>query len=1013
MLPLYLSIEGLYSYQDKQEIDFTLLTEAGLFGIFGKVGSGKSSILEAIGFCLYGETERLNKQEKRTYNMLNLKSDTACIVFEFLNFENRKCRFTAQWKRRKKFEDTTTLERLAYEWKENEWIPLESADGASVTNLTYPNFRRTIIIPQGQFKEFLELKGKERSDMMKEIFHLDRFDLGPKASFLQRQNNSRLDNLKGALSGFEAVSTDILESKQQELENARKQLFDIRKDVSDLEEVCKKLNDGRNNRAELSAKQMELQELHLEQPKIKQLESELTTYESTHAAFREILNQTQTLNKEKEQLTYKIEQLTVKKQHTLSQLEQKEQEWQTIATDYSQLERFRAEAEDLKLLIANRQLQGQKQVLCKRLEDGKPFLESEVKKEKELQDVITEKESQIEALKNNKVDTGALLAMESWYQTDDNLSLQLQEATTNISRLEQEITDIQHVFSEADLAVENWEQVLGAQENQLNQELHSLQNEITQLQVQVKLSEFADNLQEGEPCPLCGSVEHPHIMANHDLHEKERDINQRHVALKQALENSKQTFNQLNRSAGRLLDRNMQLQQEKALLATLQHKKDAHAQGFTWSEFSSTDKTAFLDYKNQSQITESHLRQAEQEIKNVRLLAQQAQAKAEKYKTTLADFQQQIAITESLIRQNEEHLRVLAAEEATQQEETELLNRKQQNEQKIKFLEERHKTLTEDIQQLKTAFAGINVERGIAKEQFQLLSQQLMQRQAEISALLTEHGFEDIIQVQQILQKNLNVASLRKTIQEFQVNLQVLLAKIEDLEKRIASDQFNEEDYQEKTQLLDLKKEELELQIRLTGALEKEFVRLQSEFEKKEKLLEEYEKLNLRKSNLTTLENLFRGAGFVNYVSSIHLQRLCKMANQRFHRLTKNNLSLTINENNEFEVIDYLNNGYKRSVKTLSGGQSFQASLCLALALAESIQALNKSDKNFFFIDEGFGTQDSDSINTVFETLQYLHKENRIVGIISHVDELKERIPRSITVSNDPEKGSQIRYNQF
>src|SRR5690606_38662614 len=154
-------------------------------------------------------------------------------------------------------------------------------------------------------------------------------------------------------------------------ENARKQLFDIRKDVSDLEEVCKKLNDGRNNRAELSAKQMELQELHLQQPKIKQLESELTTYESTHAAFREILNQTQTLNKEKEQLTYKIEQLTVKKQHTLSQLEQKEQEWQTIATDYSQLERFRAEAEDLKLLIANRQLQGQKQVLCKRLEDGK------------------------------------------------------------------------------------------------------------------------------------------------------------------------------------------------------------------------------------------------------------------------------------------------------------------------------------------------------------------------------------------------------------------------------------------------------------------------------------------------------------------------------------------------------------------------------------------------------------------------------------------------------------------
>lgn len=143
----------------------------------------------------------------------------------------------------------------------------------------------------------------------------------------------------------------------------------------------------------------------------------------------------------------------------------------------------------------------------------------------------------------------------------------------------------------------------------------------------------------------------------------------------------------------------------------------------------------------------------------------------------------------------------------------------------------------------------------------------------------------------------------------------------------------------------------------------------------------------------------------------VHLQRLCEIANQRFHRLTKNNLSLTINENNEFEVVDFLHNGFKRSVKTLSGGQAFQASLCLALALAENIQSMNKADKNFFFIDEGFGTQDPESMNTVFETLQYLHRDNRIVGIISHVEELKERIPRAITVVNDTEKGSQLRYN--
>jgi exonuclease SbcC len=81
----------LYSYQKKQTIDFEELTNAGLFGIFGAVGSGKSSVLEAI--VLYGDTERLNKTDKRSYNMLNLKSDKANIEFEFLNFEERKFKF--------------------------------------------------------------------------------------------------------------------------------------------------------------------------------------------------------------------------------------------------------------------------------------------------------------------------------------------------------------------------------------------------------------------------------------------------------------------------------------------------------------------------------------------------------------------------------------------------------------------------------------------------------------------------------------------------------------------------------------------------------------------------------------------------------------------------------------------------------------------------------------------------------------------------------------------------------
>src|SRR5690606_9342714 len=158
--------------------------------------------------------------------------------------------------------------------------------------------------------------------------------------------------------------------------------------------------------------------------------------------------------------------------------------------------------------------------------------------------------------------------------------------------------------------------------------------------------------------------------------------------------------------------------------------------------------------------------------------------------------------------------------------------------------------------------------------------------------------------------------------------------------------------------------------------------------------------------------NLFKGAGFVQYVSSIYLRQLCDHANIRFHRMTRNQLSLHINENNEFEIIDYLNEGKSRSVKTLSGGQAFQVSLSLALALAESVQSNTKASKNFFFIDEGFGTQDIASVNIVFETLLDLQKENRIVGIISHVEELKERIPMALSITKDEKKGSLIEKYQ-
>ena len=229
MLPISLTIEGLYSYQTRQTIDFSELTEAGLFGIFGSVGSGKSSILEAITFALYAETERMNSKDSRAYNMMNLRSNRSYIEFEFQNFENRKFRVCREFRRNtKRFEDVKLANSVFYEEKNEQWIPLEHTNAEKLLGLSYDNFKRTIIIPQGQFKEFLELGATERTRMMKEIFGLQKYDLQDKVSAKMSENKYKLAELDGKLGTFEDVSEELIYQKKEELSSSKSN-FEVHK----------------------------------------------------------------------------------------------------------------------------------------------------------------------------------------------------------------------------------------------------------------------------------------------------------------------------------------------------------------------------------------------------------------------------------------------------------------------------------------------------------------------------------------------------------------------------------------------------------------------------------------------------------------------------------------------------------------------------------------------------------------------------------------------------------------
>ena len=157
MIPVLLTIKGLYSYIKADTIDFDPLVSAKLFGIFGPVGSGKSAILEAIMFVLFDRTTRLNKVgDDRYYNMMNLQSNETIIDFIFKGGTKNQTKYRFYFMARRSAKDFNKVEvkdRSYYKWSKNEWLPLNKPEGLG---MTYDNFMQTVIIPQGKFRDFID-----------------------------------------------------------------------------------------------------------------------------------------------------------------------------------------------------------------------------------------------------------------------------------------------------------------------------------------------------------------------------------------------------------------------------------------------------------------------------------------------------------------------------------------------------------------------------------------------------------------------------------------------------------------------------------------------------------------------------------------------------------------------------------------------------------------------------------------------------------------------------------------
>jgi len=1012
MIPLKLILEGIYSYQDRQAIDFAALSEAGLFGIFGAVGSGKSSILEAITYALFGETERLNARDKRAYNMMNLKSNRSYIELDFINFEDRTFRITREFKRNSKnFDDVKSPTVVLYELINEQWIPLESSNTQQIIGLSYENFKRTIIIPQGQFKEFIELGAKERTDMMKEIFQLHRFDLQDKVSNLYKKNQSELDHLNGQLIGFDDVTAEYIETTETNLHAALASFATIESIHKLHHEKFQNLKKLKEDFLELHKMKSAFAQLLEQKTEKENLRIKLNKYEEAQTNFSHPLGAKEKLEQESVTERKKLETEKIRQTEIQQLLQELSTGLNQLKPQYERLPQLRIQELDLERIGQLITFSNEIKSLQERAQKGRNVVQETKEQQLHYKAKIQVNETQIAALKQSKPSAHELMELGQWYtkqqgiaQQESDLNRQHIDLAKNISQLKQDLYAV-HPDPEA------FQSAHRTEVGELEQTLQALQDEKSHLLLQQRLTHYAENLKEGSPCPLCGALEHPAINQGQDI-SLEIIANEKRIAeTNETLKYKQDQKFQVEKLLLRLQSLTDQQHDLNTKIEQNASNKIAHFNQFIWSGYSSTDESSYSSKKQELAKIEGQITTVEQQLATDQAALAAIDEKLDRYNKALHQFERDEASKQAQINQNKGNLKELNWSDY-QTQEAESVDREYAALKKSNLeIERDYVALTEQFNNLNSQFAVQNSLVQTIAERLETIKREQLEVDSTIKQLLAASSFGTLAEVRQILAENMSIQQIRQQLEQFQIQFETVKAQIGQLEKKLADQVHDENIYSEQEKALEESSQQLKESTENVARLRQELDQLQLAYAKKENLLQQQVRLNFRNDNLKQLFNLFKGAGFVQYVSSIYLRQLCDHANIRFHRMTRNQLSLQINDSNEFEIIDYLNEGKSRSVKTLSGGQAFQVSLSLALALAESVQSNTRAAKNFFFIDEGFGTQDVTSVNIVFETLLDLHKENRIVGIISHVEELKERIPVSLSIEKDEEHGSQIFIN--
>ncbi|PRY66595.1 exonuclease SbcC [Vreelandella songnenensis] len=1005
MTPLALTMQAFGPFAAVETIDFAQLGKSPLFLINGPTGAGKSSILDAICFALYGQT---TGDERSGTQMRCDQADASLLTEVSLDFYLRgsayRVRRVPQQERPKaRGEGTTTQSAEAQLWtltatgEEDECLVARSVSDANtqvqtLLGLDASQFRQVMVLPQGKFRELLLAESKDREKIFSQLFQTHIFQrieerLRTQANQIERAVNDHRQHIRGILTGGALESEPALEQEWQALTPqvaSALQAFEVA-------QQRRRQAEKRRNDAQALQRQFEAREA-LAADKARHLEQQGAIAQSQRRL--EQAARAQALHPQQTAL------LQAKEARTSAQTEQ-HQAQAGLTAQHAQtqhavkaLEAARQRSEELPALRERHRQLGEFIHQGQQLSELQARFVHAQSAWQQVDGALKRDEAQLESIRKQGEAIGTRL--EQLQQEFQRLA----SAPSALERHEQLYAQRQELEK-----LDRQGQELAVQQQRASEALDQRQDEATQAERyateqemrwhQGQAAALALTLAYQAPCPVCGSLEHPSPATEGGDVVTQAQVEKARAAqetARQTLEKAQRQQAQLAQQFGYHREQHQRLRQQLG----------------TWAE----QPLSALD-----SACESLREQAQRRLRVERDIAEQHAAR-EGLRREWGALDRTLKTQRPAVEKaREEALRLESQRDQLSQALPEDARDPDALRRTLGVLEQQIATREKEWEQARQALADSQTRQARAEEQLSGATQRLERSgqalemaQAEWQAALAQSPFEDEAAFGAAQLDDAARQSLTAQVEAYQRRLAELEGALQNYHAQLAEQappdmpalkalsdaaQAEEQARLDEWRALDSRRNTLEGIRRTLAAAHAAQAELEADYRLWGTLSEI---ANGRTGHRISLQRFVLGV-LLDDVLIQASERLVRMSRGRYQLVRREDPSKGNKASGlELDVADTYT-GKNRPVATLSGGESFMAALALALGLSDVVQAYAGGIQlDTLFIDEGFGSLDQDALDQAINMLSELQMGGRMIGIISHVSELKEQMPVRIEV---------------